>query len=137
AIDPKVWVITKLDGSQIDEPQALSRGDIFALKQMYAPDTNPAGDVYAAVSAARTGPYFDASAKINESFCYGPEDCQLGDFDGDGHSDLITFQHGHWGNGAYVSLSDGAAFTNGQPWHSYFCLAGDVCAVGDLNGDGA
>ena len=53
----------------------------------------------------------------------------LGDFDGDGQSDLLLRNT----NGAV-----GCHFTNGRGWN-YFQSLGDewtVCAVGDLNGDG-
>jgi hypothetical protein len=38
----------------------------------------------------------------------------------------------------YVGISDGAQeFATPQRWNNYFCVSGERCAVGDVNGDGS
>jgi hypothetical protein len=64
----------------------------------------------------------------------------VGDFNGDGKDDLVTFvQRPQAGIGpapVWVSLSRGDRFQTSSVWHSFFSLAGEVPLVGDVNGDG-
>lgn len=57
------------------------------------------------------------------------------DTNADGLSDLVSFAP----NDAEVrvSLSVGDRFSDPEPWLSDFCTTDDICAVGDVNGDGA
>lgn len=74
------------------------------------------------------------------NFCINNEQCETGDFDGNGIQDVLSFYR----NGRdpasigdiWVNLSTGGGFTGSQKWNDYFCLAGQDCAVGDFNGDG-
>jgi FG-GAP-like repeat len=65
-----------------------------------------------------------------------PEECAVGDVNGDGKADIIAFQHGITGTGVYVGISDGTQFAAPQKWNDYFCVNDERCAVGDVNGDG-
>jgi hypothetical protein len=64
----------------------------------------------------------------------------VGDFNGDGKDDLVTFvqkpQAGIGSAPVWVSLSLGDRFATSSVWHSFFSLAGEVPLVGDVNGDG-
>jgi hypothetical protein len=64
----------------------------------------------------------------------------VGDFNGDGKDDLVTFvqkpQAGMGSAPVWVSLSQGDRFATSRVWHSFFSLAGEVPLVGDVNGDG-
>ena len=64
----------------------------------------------------------------------------VGDFNGDGKDDIITFvQKAQAGIGSapvWVSLSQGDHFATSRVWHTFFSLAGEIPAVGDVNGDG-
>jgi hypothetical protein len=61
----------------------------------------------------------------------------VGDVNGDGKADIVVFQHGtQAGTGVYVGLSNGSSFAPAQKWNDYFCVVGEECAVGDVNGDG-
>jgi hypothetical protein len=96
-----------------------------------------AGDVWVTLSA---GLGFSGSGLWHDSFCYGEEVCDVGDFNGDGKDDLIAFvRSSKTGDGAgdvWVTLSNGNGFGEGRVWHDSFCYGAEICAVGDFNGDG-
>jgi hypothetical protein len=95
------------------------------------------GDVYVALS---TGSGFASSQKWHEYFCIGNEIPAVGDFNGDGRDDIVTFvrntKSGNDSADVYVALSTGSAFGAGVKWHDYFCIGYEIPAVGDFNGDG-
>jgi hypothetical protein len=64
----------------------------------------------------------------------------MGDVNGDGKADAIAFtQGGNPGGGppgtAFVALSTGQSFSPPVEWSSRMCLAGETCAMGDVNRD--
>jgi len=92
-----------------------------------------AGDVYVALSNGAG--FAGTSVKWQEFFAPAGETPLTGDFNGDGKDDIVTFTHGSL-NDVYVALSNGGGFGPGVKWHDFFGLAGEVPAVGDVNGDG-
>lgn len=64
----------------------------------------------------------------------------VGDFDGDGSDDIVTFvQQAQAGVGTapvYVALSNGSAFVNAAVWHTFFAPLPEVPQVADMNMDG-
>jgi hypothetical protein len=95
------------------------------------------GDVYVALS---NGSAFVNSQKWNSFFCIGNEIPLVGDFNGDGKDDIVTFLR-NTGSGdavgdVYVALSTGYNFGSGQRWHDWFCINDEIPLVGDFNGDG-
>ncbi|WP_345962023.1 FG-GAP-like repeat-containing protein [Streptomyces sp. BRB040] len=88
-------------------------------------------DVYVAPS---TGTSFATGEKWSDHFAPGGEVPAVGDFDGDGTDDIVTFTQGDTA-GVYVSLSDGTSFPTGGKWHDHFAPRGEFPAVGDVNGD--
>ncbi|MEU8354081.1 VCBS repeat-containing protein, partial [Streptomyces sp. NPDC048845] len=50
----------------------------------------------------------------------------LGDYDGDGQADIVSFTRGDK-NDVHVALSDGSgAFTGASVWHDFFGLTGET-----------
>jgi hypothetical protein len=94
------------------------------------------GDVHVALS---TGNSFGASSLWHGFFCIEGEVCGVGDFNGDGKDDIVTFINNKAtdpGRGfVYVALSTGTGFGASSLWHNFFCPEGEVCGVGDFNGD--
>lgn len=74
------------------------------------------------------------------SFCVDSEIPFVGDFDGDGLDDIITFknQRGAGEGDVYVALSqpEKGEFGLGLLWTNNFCLRNEIPLVGDFNGDG-
>jgi hypothetical protein len=103
------------------------RDDIVAFNQ------GTLADVYVALSNGSA--FAGTSVKWHDFFAPGGETPLTGDFDGDGKDDIVTFTHGTL-NDVYVALSNGSSFGAGVKWHDWFALAGEVPAVGDVNGDG-
>jgi hypothetical protein len=89
------------------------------------------GDVSTSLSL---GNRFQAPARWHDWFCIPGEQCELGDVNGDGMKDVISFDHN--GN-VYVALATGSGFSGtGWKWHTSFCYGSETCKVGDFNGDG-
>ncbi len=89
------------------------------------------GDVFVALS---DGASFGPAMRWHEYFCLGSDNCQVGDFDGDGDDDLVSFSRVINGQ-VYVTLSNRNGFGPTQLWHSFFCPNPEWCEVGDFNGD--
>jgi len=92
----------------------------------------PLDDVYVAPSLGST---FGASAKWHDRFALSGEIPAVGDVNGDGRDDIVTFTRGTLGD-VYVGLSNGSSFGAGLKWHDSFALNAEFPAVGDVNGDG-
>ncbi|GHJ47921.1 hypothetical protein Cs7R123_52630 [Catellatospora sp. TT07R-123] len=90
------------------------------------------GDVYVGLS---TGTGFLGGAKWHDWFSPGAEIPAVGDVNGDGKDDIITFTHDAQGD-VFVALSNGSSFGAGVKWHEFFAPAGEFPAVADANGDG-
>ncbi|MFC0033377.1 peptidoglycan DD-metalloendopeptidase family protein, partial [Micromonospora chaiyaphumensis] len=90
-------------------------------------------DVYVALS---TGTAFGGGQKWHDWFAPGAEVAAVGDVNGDGRDDIVTFTHDTAAD-VYVALSTGTSFTGtAVKWHEYFSIAGEFPALGDVNGDG-
>jgi FG-GAP-like repeat/FG-GAP repeat len=94
--------------------------------------------VLCAVPAHANG--FGPSHVWSSSFSPGPEKPMIGDFNGDGKDDVISFvgdsQTDSRRGDVMVSLSTGRGLTPAAKWHDFFCMGNEVCVIGDFNGDG-
>jgi hypothetical protein len=96
--------------------------------------------VYVALS---TGLGFSTPALWHSYFAVGGhENPGVGDFNGDGMTDIVTFLTDSPGSegDVYVALSTGVQFEDGmssQKWHDWFGVdPKETIVIGDLNGDG-
>ncbi len=87
-----------------------------------------------------TGGGFSGAGDWAKYFCVNDEQCEIGDFDGDGRDDGLTFLRAGYDAGTYgdtyVTLSTGGSFSSSQRWSDELCVPGEDCGVGDFNGDG-
>jgi len=79
--------------------------------------------------------------KWNDWFCINNEDCAVGDANNDTAADIITFVKNP--PVVYVALSNAGglggptgtkSFGSGLPWSDNFCVTGQTCAVGNIDG---
>jgi hypothetical protein len=69
-----------------------------------------------------SGTSFGTGVVWHDHFSLSGEVPGVGDFDGDGKSDVVTFTRGTTAQ-VYVSLSDGTKFVqDGWLWHNHFCV---------------
>ena len=105
------------------------RADVATLIRGTSAAGAAQGDVYVGLSS---GSNFSASGsgKWNDWFCVGNEIPAVGDFNGDGRDDLITFvqdtQSGASRGNVFVCTSTGSGFNAGAKWHSFFCVGDEV-----------
>ncbi|WP_229402335.1 VCBS repeat domain-containing M23 family metallopeptidase [Micromonospora okii] len=92
-------------------------------------------DVYVALS---TGTTFTGTAqKWHDNFAPAGHHPAIGDANGDGKDDLISFTQGPTTQAdVHVALSTGTGFGPTQKWHDLFSLTGEQPRIGDINGDG-
>ncbi len=88
-------------------------------------------DVYVALS---TGSGFGPAEKAHEFFAPHAEQPRVGDVNGDGKDDIVTFTGGTSGD-AYAALSDGRGFGASQKWHDGLVSAGEFPYLSDVDGD--
>ena len=92
------------------------------------------GDVFVALSRPEKT-RFGHGLLWHDNFCLDGETPLVGDFNGDGRDDIVTFKQdtGH----VFVALSTKFGFWgDGWLWKYNFCYEGDTPLVGDFNGDG-
>ncbi|MFC5218955.1 N-acetylmuramoyl-L-alanine amidase, partial [Streptomyces coerulescens] len=94
---------------------------------------NPEADVYVALS---NGDGFGPAGIWHDHFAPGGEVPAVGDVNGDGKDDIVTFTHDADAK-VYVALSNGSdGFGEARVWNDFFAPAGEFPALGDVNGDG-
>jgi hypothetical protein len=96
------------------------------------------GQVWVALSQAQgQRRYFDGPAVWHSYFGVGQEVPMVGDIDGNGRADIITFCRGTAGQ-VYAAQADSNnnAFLPSGLWQDRFCVGNELPAVGDVDGDG-
>ncbi|MGW3613777.1 MULTISPECIES: FG-GAP-like repeat-containing protein, partial [unclassified Micromonospora] len=69
-------------------------------------------------------------------FAVGAEQPRVGDINGDGRDDIVTFTCNADGD-VYAAVSTGTSFAGTTvKWNDFFCLAGEFPYLGDFDGDG-
>ncbi len=93
-----------------------------------------AADDVVALFCGRSG--FATRVKLHDRFCVGDEIPALGDVDGDGKADLITFAPGGDGGETWVGLSRGRQPVEGtRVWGVKMLVPGAIPLVADFDGD--
>ena len=131
------WFCIKTEVCTLGDVNGDGRDDLVTFLRDSSGTGTSRGDVYVAFS---NGSSFGSGIKKHDWFCIKTEVCELGDFNGDGRDDLVTFLRdtsGGTGRGdVYLAFSNGSGFGAGLKYHDWFCIKTEVCGVGDFNGDG-
>ncbi|MEV0274744.1 DUF2961 domain-containing protein [Hamadaea sp. NPDC050747] len=118
AADQEIPLTGDVDGDGLADIVTFTRGT--------------AADVYVALSS---GTSFGPGTKWHDWFAVDQEIPAIGDVNGDGLADIITFTRGTSAD-VYVALSNGTSFGPGIKWHDNFAVGAETPRVGDVNGDG-
>ncbi|WP_020608208.1 DNRLRE domain-containing protein [Actinokineospora enzanensis] len=87
-------------------------------------------DVFVALS---DGTRFAATpVKWHDAFAPDAAKAAVGDLDGDGKDDILSFGNGQ----VTAATSTGSAFGTARQWHAAFAGVGELTGVGDFTGDG-
>lgn len=102
-----------------------------------------AADVWVALSTGTPDSMYGAfagSRRWSYNFCSGTKTCTVGDVNGDGRTDIISFTKSTSSGGAagdvHVAMSLGASFGTPALFHGWMCLGQETCRVADVDGDG-
>lgn len=105
----EIPAVGDFNGDGMDDLVVFLRGD--------------SGDVYVSLSTGDT--FVEDDQKWSDYFSVNSEWPGVGDFNGDGRSDVVTFTRGGEAK-VYVSRSDGTAFEPGAEWHGHFAAGEEV-----------
>jgi len=115
----EICLIADFDGDRKDDAIAFNHG-VNSLNQVYV--------------ARSSGTGFGPAEKWSNLFCRSTETCAVGDVNNDGKADIIAFTRGT-AKDVWVALSNGSSFGAPRKWTDFFCRAGEICKVADVNRD--
>jgi hypothetical protein len=105
-------------------------GDTDAGNHNHTGDDGYSGDRYSDADLTPWHDWFAVDAR---------ETPMVGDFNGDGLTDIITFTRDNPNSlgDVYVALSEGSGFGTNTKWHDWLAVSQDeTVVIGDYNGDG-
>jgi len=102
------------------------KDDIAAFTPSYP------GPVWVATS---TGAGFGTGVKWKQGFSVFGAVPAVGDFNGDGRDDIVSFSRGTYCS-VFVATSTGAGFGSAAQWHDMFSCRNELPGVGDFTDDG-
>ncbi len=88
-----------------------------------------AADVFVALS---DGTKFGASANWQDNLAPDANRAAVGDIDGDGKDDVVSFSNGQ----VNAAISTGSAFGAARQWNANFAPGDELPGIGDFTGDG-
>jgi hypothetical protein len=121
-----------VDGDGRDDLIAFRGGSSRKAKR--ARESNRLGDVTVALS---DGSQFQPAVRWHGDLCTNDWSCQLADVDGDGKADIVAIPKRRRVSGIQVAKSTGTSFADPVLWHPSLCAPGNLCALGDVDGDGS
>ena len=89
------------------------------------------GNVWVALS---TGSSFVGAGKWASGFAVGGNLAEVGDVDGDGDDDIVSFTRGDDAN-VWVALSNRSSFVGAGKWHDFVVSGSALPALADVNND--
>ncbi|MFD9960127.1 DUF2961 domain-containing protein [Amycolatopsis sp. NPDC058986] len=120
AVGDEMPLVGDFNGDGKDDIATFTRGD--------------AADVYVSLSDGTK--FVQDGWKWHDRFAVGDEIPAVGDMDGDGKDDIVTFTRGATAN-VFVSLSDGTKFVqDGWKWRDNVSGGAAKSGLGDADGDG-
>jgi FG-GAP-like repeat len=88
--------------------------------------------------ALSTGTRFGTASQKHSFFCWADAICDIGDFNGDGKDDIVSFFRNSpsetWRGDVWVALSNGSTYGPSQLWRDAFCMNQETCEVGNVVG---
>jgi hypothetical protein len=107
-------------------------GDGYTDLVQFNQNSLPAGSVYV-VLGSPSG--YTTMTRWHTNFSVGAQWPEVGDVDGDGKADIITFDQST--GQVFVAISNGVSqFGASTQWHGSFSFSGEIPRVADMNGDG-
>jgi hypothetical protein len=124
------------DGGALPDRVELASvdGDAFPDLVGFRPDPSDQSALgQVIVARGRADGTFGSTEIWNGAFCAARHACAIGDFNGDGLDDVVSYDS--FNRDAVVSLSDGSSFQGSTLWQVTDYLPGADIRVGDVNGD--
>lgn len=124
------WFCVQSEVCRVGDVNGDGRSDLIAFT--YQPDN---GAVW--VGLANNDATFSEGQVWHNVFCLPTEVCLVGDMNGDGMDDIVALGSNMGNASAWVALSQGNSFGQGQQWSDdVVCGNLSVCELADVNGDG-